>query len=284
MDSLVTTEWLAEEMGASDLRVVDASRHMADTGRDAAKEYEAGHIPGAVFMDLGELVDPNSPIENALPSAQKFASRMQTLGVGDGSRIVLYDDSAIHSSARAWYMLKMFGAHAVAILDGGLGKWKAEGRPLASGRETLRHRHFTAWQDEKNRRSKADVLENIGTRTELLVDARGAPRFSGAEADPRPGIAAGHIPGSCNVHYATLFNSDGTFKDKAGIRAAFEDAGVDLSRPLITTCGSGMTACVLAFGLELIGKHDVALYDGSWSEWGADITTPKAVGMADCRY
>jgi thiosulfate/3-mercaptopyruvate sulfurtransferase len=143
MDTLVTTEWLASEIGASDLRIVDASRHMADTGRNASAEYEAAHIPGAVFMDLGELVDVDAPIENTLPSATKFASRMQTLGLGDGSRIVLYDDSAIHSAARAWYMLRMFGAHAVAVLDGGMAKWRAEGRELVTGKETLRHRHFT---------------------------------------------------------------------------------------------------------------------------------------------
>lgn len=280
MDSLVTTDWLAQEMEACDLRIVDASRHMADTGRNASAEYETAHIPGAVFMDLGELVDLNAPVENTLPSPAKFASRMQTLGLGDGSRIVLYDDSAIHSAARAWYMLKMFGADNVAVLDGGLRKWRAEGRPVTSGRQSLRHRHFTVWRDDKTLRSQTDVLENIGTGAEQLVDARGAPRFSGSEADPRPGVAAGHIPGSLNVHYAALFNPDGTFKDKAGIRAAFEAAGVDLAKPIITTCGSGMTACVLALGLELIGKHDVALYDGSWSEWGADSHTPKAVGKA----
>jgi thiosulfate/3-mercaptopyruvate sulfurtransferase len=280
MDTLVTTEWLAQEMGASDLRIVDASRHMADTGRHASAEYEAAHIPGAVFMDLGELVDTNAVVENTLPSAAKFASRMQTLGLGDGSRIVLYDDSALHSAARAWYMLRMFGAHAVAVLDGGLAKWRAEGRPVAAGRETLRHRHFTVWREDKILRSKADVLANLGTGDEQLIDARGAPRFTGSEADPRPGIAAGHIPGSLNVHYAALFNPDGTFKDKPGIRAVFEQAGVDLARPIVTTCGSGMTACVLALGLELIGKHDVALYDGSWTEWGADAATPKAIGAA----
>lgn len=280
MDTLVTTEWLAQETGASDLRIVDASRHMTDTGRNAAAEYEAAHIPGAVFMDLGELVDPAAPVDNTLPSAAKFASRMQTLGLGDGSRIVLYDDSAIHSAARAWYMLKLFGAHNVAILDGGLAKWKAEGRALASGKESLRHRHFTVWQDDKQLRSKADILANLGSGGEQVIDARGAPRFTGAEAEPRAGMASGHIPQSLNVHYAALFNPDGTFKDKPGLRAAFENAGVDLARPIVTTCGSGMTACVLAFGLELLGKHDVALYDGSWAEWGADTTTPKAVGEA----
>jgi thiosulfate/3-mercaptopyruvate sulfurtransferase len=278
MDSLVSSDWLAHAMGASDLRIVDASYHLPDAGRDARAEYEAGHIPGAVFMDLASLVDPASPFDNTLPSPETFADRMQALGLGDGSRIVLYDDSAIRTSARAWFMLTIFGAHEVAILDGGLAKWKAEGRPLASGSESLRQRHFTTWSDPRKLRSKADVLADLQNGAEQLVDARGAPRFTGEEKESRPGVASGHIPGSRNVPYKALFNPDGTFKDKAGIRTAFEAAGVDLARPIVTTCGSGMTACVLALGLELIGNHDVALYDGSWSEWGADSQTPKAVG------
>ena len=277
MDSLVSTEWLAQEMGASDLRIVDASRHMADTGRNASAEYAAAHIPGAVFMDLGDLTDSSHPVENMLPPAEKFASRMQSLGLGDGSRIVLYDDSAVKTSARAWFMLKMFGAHDVAILDGGIAKWKAEGRPLAQGKETLRHRHFTAWQDDSTVRTKAQVLSNLHSKDEQVVDARGAARWSGAEEDPRPGIASGHIPGSLNVPFTALYNADGTFKDKAGIKATFEGAGVDLGKPIVTSCGSGVTACVLLFGLSLIGKDDAALYDGSWTEWGADADTPKAV-------
>ncbi len=276
MDSLVSTEWLANEMGASDLRIVDCSKHLPAANRDALAEYEAGHIPGAVFMDLGDLVDTNAPVENTLPPAEKFASRMQSLGLGDGSRIVLYDDSAVKTSARAWFMLKMFGAHDVAILDGGLAKCKAEGRALATGRETLRHRHFTVWRDDKQVRAKEDILANLETRAEQVIDARGAARWSGAEADPRPNIACGHIPGSANVPYTTLYNADGTFKSKAELKAAFEAAGVDLSKPIVTSCGSGVTACVLLFALHLLGKEDTALYDGSWTEWGADPDTPKA--------
>jgi thiosulfate/3-mercaptopyruvate sulfurtransferase len=276
MDSLVTTEWLASEMGASDLRIVDCTKHLPGTGRDPLAEYEAGHIPDAIFMDLADLTDTSNPVENMLPSAEKFASRMQSLGLGDGSRIVLYDDSAVKTAARAWFMLKMFGAHDVALLDGGIAKWKAEGRPLAQGKETLRHRHFTAWQDDSNVRTKADVLANLHSKAEQVVDARGAARWSGADPDPRPGIAAGHIPGSLNVPFTELYNSDGTFKDKAGLKAAFENAGVDLSKPITTSCGSGVTASVLLFALSLLGKEDTALYDGSWSEWGADPDTPKA--------
>ncbi len=285
MDSLVTTEWLACEIGASDLRVVDATKHLPDAasanfGRDARAEYVAGHIPGAVFMDLEELVDSGAPADSTLPSPAKFASRMQALGLGDGSRIVLYDDSAVKTSARAWFMLRLFGAQNVAILDGGIAKWKAQGRPLTMGAETLRNRHFTTWADRRPLRSKADILANISSGAEQLIDARGAPRFSGSEKEARPGIASGHIPGAYNLPYSKLFNPEGTWKNKAGIRQAFTDAGVDLSRPLITSCGSGITACCLTFGLHLIGKDDVALYDGSWAEWGADPETPKSVGEA----
>jgi thiosulfate/3-mercaptopyruvate sulfurtransferase len=280
MESLVSVDWLAGEIGACDLRIVDASKHLPEAGRDARAEYEDGHIPGAVFMNLDDLVDPAAPIENTLPLPDGFASRMEALGIGDGSRIVLYDDSAVKTSARAWFMLRMFGAHHVAILDGGLQAWIAAGQPLDKGVETRRHRHFTAWSDPAQVRSKAQVLANIASKAEQVIDARGAPRFTGAVPESRPGLASGHIPGSLNVPYTALYNSDGTFKSPADLRAVFAAAGVDLSRPVITSCGSGVTACVIAFALHLIGKDDVALYDGSWSEWGADPAMPKAVGAA----
>lgn len=280
MDMLVSTEWLANELGAADLRVVDATLLAADTGRNALAEYEAGHIPGAVFMDLENLVDSSSSLPNTLPQAEKFASRMQSLGLGDGSRIVLYDDSPWKTAARAWWMLRLFGAHEVAILDGGIAKWRTEGRALASGKEVLRHRHFTVWRDDGTLRSLDQMKANVDSENEQVLDARSAARFTGEEADPRPRTHAGHIPGSRNLPYGMLFNEDGTWKRGEAMKKVFADAGIDLAQPLITTCGSGITAAVLLFGAELAGARKVSLYDGSWSEWGGDPSTAKAMGVA----
>jgi thiosulfate/3-mercaptopyruvate sulfurtransferase len=231
-------------------------------------------------MDLAEIADASSGLPNMLPPPEKFASRMQSLGLGDGSRIVVYDDSPFKSATRAWWMLTLFGAHDVAILDGGLAKWKAEGRPLENGKPALRHRHFTVWKDDSAVRNKADMLANLHSKEAVVVDARGAGRFTGEEQEPRPDMASGHIPGSRNLPYSTLFNADGSWKQGDALLAEFKAAGVDLDQPMITTCGSGMTAAVVLFGARLTGKKDIALYDGSWSEWGLDPDTPKAQGPA----
>ena len=280
MNLLVSTDWLAAEMGKSDLRIIDATLFLPAHARNARAEFEAAHIPGAVFFDIDEVSDTASPLPTMLPPAEKFASRCQALGLGDGSRIVVYDNSPLKSAARLWWMLNMFGAHEVAILDGGFGKWQAEARPLESGKPIVRHRHFTVWADKALVREMSQMTENLRSKAEQVVDARSAARFSGAEADPRPGVRAGHMPGSKNIPYSALFGEDGSFKSASEIKALFDGAGIDLGKPLVATCGSGITAPVLAFGAALIGKTDVAVYDGSWSEWGANPHNPVVAGQA----
>ena len=282
MDALVTTEWLAGEFGAADLRVVDATYFGSVPGgpaRDARAEYDAAHIPGAVFLDLETLADATSDLPSMLPTPDKFADRLGSLGIGNGDRIVLYDVSHYHTATRAWWMLRTMGARDVAILDGGLAKWRAEERPVASGAERPAPRTFTARLDPGNVRTLAQMKANLASGAEQILDARSPARFSGAEPDPRPGTAAGHIPGSRNLPYGRLLNPDGTWKRGDALKAEFDAAGIDLARPLVTTCGSGITAAVLAFGAHLLGNH-AALYDGSWSEWGGDPDTPKATGAA----
>lgn len=280
MDLLVTTEWLAGELGASDLNVVDATLFLPNHGRDARAEFGFEHIPGAVFMDLAELRDTASSLPNTIPPAHKFASRMQALGIGDGSRIVVYDNSPLHSAARAWWMFRMFGAHEVALLDGGLAKWKSEGRQTEQGKTSVRHRHFTVWDDRNRLRDLDAMKQNVKTGAEQVVDARSAERFGGLSPQPRPGMQPGHIPGSLNLPYQNLFQPDGTWKRDEALRAAFEEAGVDLAKPMVTTCGSGVTAAVVLFGARLLGQSDVSLYDGSWAEWGGREDTPKERGAA----
>jgi thiosulfate/3-mercaptopyruvate sulfurtransferase len=233
-----------------------------------------------VFFDLDAVADPHHPAPHMVPSEVLFASRMRALGLADGQRLVVYDNSPLHSAARGWWMLKNFGARHVSVLDGGLPKWKAEGRPVESGVCDVRHGHFTPRFDADAVVDKQRVLSLLGADSHTIVDARGAARFSGAQAEPRPGMAAGHIPGSRNLPQSSLFNADNTMKRGDELRAAFEAAGVDLDKPLVATCGSGVTACVLLLGARLLGKEDVQLYDGSWSEWGADPATPKATGPA----
>jgi thiosulfate/3-mercaptopyruvate sulfurtransferase len=278
MDSLVSTAWLEAELGAPDLVVLDASWFLPASRRDARAGYEGGHIPGAVFVDIDDVSDETSPHPHMLPPPHKLASRMQALGVADTSRIVIYDDSPLHSAARVWWMLRSFGARQVALLDGGLAKWRAEGRPLESGVPKVRRGHFTPQPVPGAAIDKAELLGLAGAGEAEIVDARGAARFAGEEAEPRPGLTSGHIPGAKNLPQGELFNADNSWKRGDALRAAFEAAGVDLSKPMVTTCGSGVTAAVLLFGAHLLGKDDVRLYDGSWSEWGADPALPKATG------
>jgi thiosulfate/3-mercaptopyruvate sulfurtransferase len=278
MDLLVSTEWLSQELGSSDLKIVDATLFLPGSDRDPAAEFDTGHIPGAIFLNLPELIDSNDPRPGMLPPPEKFASRMQALGIGDGSRIVVYDNSPLRSAARCWWMFHVFGAHTVAILDGGLQKWTAEKRPLESGRHATRHRHFTVWKDEAMVRTKADILANLISGEAQLVDARSMSRFTGEDPEPRAGMASGHIPGSVCLPYSRLFNPDNTWKRGHELRGLFTDAGVQFDRPLIVTCGSGVTAADLLFAAKLLGKNNVTLYDGSWSEWGLDAATPKATG------
>jgi thiosulfate/3-mercaptopyruvate sulfurtransferase len=277
MESLVSTEWLAGELGAPDLAVIDASLFLPTDGRDPRAEYEAEHIPGAVFLDIAEVAELSNPAPHMMPSEAKFASRMRALGLRDGQRIVVYDNSPLHSAARGWWMLRSFGARDVAILDGGLAKWKAEGRPTEGGVPQVRQGHFTPALDAEAVADKAFVRSILGG-SHAIVDARGAARFAGEEAEPRAGMQAGHIPGARNLPQGQMFAADGTYKAPEDLRAAFEAAGVDLSKPMVTTCGSGVTAAVLTFAAHLIGKEDVRLYDGSWAEWGADPDMPKEQG------
>jgi thiosulfate/3-mercaptopyruvate sulfurtransferase len=277
MDLLVTTEWLAKEIGASDLRIVEANAFMT-ADRLPLKEFEEGHIPGAIFMDMGDLIDTTSEFPNTVPPTEKFASRMQSMGLGDGSRIVVYDNSPLKTAARAHWLFTLFGAHDVAILDGGLAKWKAEGRALETGRPVLRHRHFTAWRDDSVFRSKGDMIANIESKHAQVLDARGPGRFSGEEPELREGMPSGHIPGSRNLPFGQLFNADDTWKSHDELKAIFHNAGIDITKPIITTCGSGVTAAPLLFAARLLGNKHVALYDGSWSEWAVDPSTPKEQG------
>lgn len=280
MDSLVTTDWLARELGAGDLVVLDATRHLPAAGRDAEAEFRAGHIPGARFLDLARLADPHSPVGYTLPGHTQAATVFGSLGLHRDTRIVIYDDSDVKTSARAWLILTGYGFGRVAILDGGLAAWRAEDRPLETGESAGEPVLVRPADFDRPVRRKEDMRENLDTHAEQAVDARDAGRFTGETVDTVHNLPGGHIPGARNVFFRDLYAEDGTLRPTPELRTVFETAGVDLARPIVAYCGSGVTASVLLFALHRMGIEDAALYDGSWAEWGADMTTPKAKGPA----
>ncbi|MCC5992600.1 MAG: 3-mercaptopyruvate sulfurtransferase [Rhodobacteraceae bacterium] len=266
--TLVSTEWLAAHLNDPDLRILDASWYMPDAGRDARAEYEAAHIPNARFFDIEEISDHRSSLPHMAPPVEKFMSRMRATGVGDGHQVVIYDGAGLFSAARVWWLFRLMGKSDVAVLDGGLPKWLAEGRAVEDMPPVLRERHITVQRQAHLVRDVSQVAAAVKLRDWQIVDARSPERFRGDAPEPREGLRAGHIPGSINLHYARLLQADGTMLRGAALRAAFEVAGVDLGRPVITSCGSGVTAAVLSLALEVLGHRDHALYDGSWAEWG----------------
>lgn len=278
---IVETDWLAAHASAPDLVVFDASWHLPTDKRDAKAEYLAEHIPGAIFFDIDDLSDDKSSLPHMLPSSVKFASRMKKMGVGNGMRIVVYDTQGLYSAARAWWTFRVMGFGDVAVLNGGLPKWKAENRPLEDGMPIKRsERHFVPRQNSELVRDIDDMRSSMQKRDVQLVDARSPGRFQGTEPEPRAGLRGGHIPGARNVHFATLLNADGTLKSKAELEAVFRAAGVDWHKPVVTSCGSGVTASIVSLALAVLGQTNAAVYDGSWAEWGQDNGLPVAQGPA----
>jgi thiosulfate/3-mercaptopyruvate sulfurtransferase len=271
---LVSTQWLAEHRDAPDVKVADATWFLPTLERDARAEYAQAHIPGAVYFDIDDIADDQSALPHMLPSPVKFSSRMRKLGLGDGTRIVVYDNNRYSASARAWWMLRLFGHPDVAVLEGGLAKWRAEGRPVDDRPVVPREAHFTARQNNLMVRELEQIRSNLVGRREQVIDARPAGRFAGTEPEPRPGLRGGHIPQSLNLPHLDLIAADGTLLPAAELSRRFAALGIDQRRPIVTTCGSGVTACTVALALHQLGAPDVAVYDGSWSEWGGRSDTP----------
>ncbi len=278
--SLVSTRWLADNMAAPDIRIVDGSWYLPTEGRDPEAEYAERHIHGAVFFDIDGISDDRTDLPHMLPSPETFSGRARKLGLGDGVRVVVYDGGNMMAAARVWWMFRVFGHEDIAVLDGGLAKWLSEERPVDDEPVIPRERHLTARTNSLLVRDRRQMLANIAGGREQVVDARGAGRFTGEEPEIRPGLRGGHIPGSRNLPYSSLLNDDATVKPDDAIRATFADLGVDPSKPVAATCGSGVSACFLALALDLIGVRKVAVYDGSWTEWGGRDDTPVETGPA----
>lgn len=276
--TLVSTAWLAEHLTDPDLRVLDASMYLPGVDRDAKAEFNAAHIPNARFFDIDDISDHGSELPHMVPPVEKFVSRMRSMGVGDGHQVVVYDGAGLFSAARVWWLFKLMGQNDVAVLNGGFPKWQAEGRPTDDMPPIIRDRHIMVRRQNHLVKDVTQVASASKLWDYEIIDARSPARFRGEAPEPREGLRSGHIPGSKNVFFQKLLNENGTFKARKDIQKVFEDAGVDLQKPAITTCGSGVTAAVLCLGLHLIGKTDYAVYDGSWTEWGQFATLPIATG------
>ncbi len=266
--TLVSTAWLARHLNDPDLRILDASWYLPDAGRDPRADYAANHIPGARFFDIDEIADQRSALPHTAPPPEKFISRLRAMGIGDGHQVVIYDSAGLFSAARVWWTFRLMGKLDVAVLDGGLPKWRAEGLPLEDMPPLIRDRHLTVQRQAHLIKDVTQVAAASKLGSHEILDARGPARFRGEAAEPRPGLRSGHIPGSRNIHYATLLTENGTMRSPDGLRAVMAAAGVDLEKPVITSCGSGVTAAILNLALERIGHRNHALYDGSWAEWG----------------
>lgn len=272
---LVSTEWLASHLGHPELVILDASLHLPASGRHARAEYDAGHIQGAVLAEIDWVSEPGASFPHTLPSASLLSERLGALGVSNESAVVVYDASGQHFSApRLWYLLRTHGHRRVAVLDGGLPKWVREGRALSQEVPVPTAAHFTLHADPTRWHDLASMRGIVATQGEQVVDARSPSRFAATEPEPRAGVRGGHMPGAANVHYASLLAADGTMLPPAALRARFAESGVDTARPIVGTCGSGVTACAVMLALDVLGAPHTAVYDGSWTEWGSQPDTP----------
>lgn len=266
--TLVSTDWLEQHLKDPDLRIFDASWYLPNSGRDPKAEYERGHIPGARFFDIDEISDLRSEMPHMAPPVEKFISRMRAMGVGDGHQVVVYDGAGLFSAARVWWLFRLMGKTDIAVLDGGYPKWIAEGRATEDMAPTMRDRHISVTRQNHLVRDVTQVASAAKLGDHEIIDARAPERFRGEAPEPREGLRSGHVPGAKNVFFKDLLTDTGTLKPNDELRQTFEAAGVDLAKPAITTCGSGVTAAVLSLALERIGHRQHSLYDGSWSEWG----------------
>lgn len=278
MDSLVSTGWLARHLGESDLRVLDASWYLPEDGRDPEAEYRAGHIPGALRFDIDRIADRESGLPHMLPSAHAFAEAVGALGIGNDDRVAIYDGGGVHAAARAWWMFRVFSHRAVAVLDGGIGKWRAEGRPLERRIPRSPSCGYAARRRPELVVDSHELLAELDAGGATVLDARSAERFAGAEPEPRAGVEPGHIPGSRNLPWRLLYDAEGCLQPTALLQVLTMRAGVDFGKPAIASCGSGVTACSIALALDRLGHRHCAVYDGSWAEWGGDPALPKATG------